>query len=151
PSALVEPQPKPAAAPVRRPAPATPFSAGEVYVVRGLVLVDQGQEWTVHDIEPNAAVTVRNGATRKFALGAKVTTAGRWSGALAARPGALPELAVRAYDRLRAWRTLVADGKPAYTVFDDKTLAAIATAAPADLGELAEVKGVGPAKLERFG
>ena len=42
-------------------------------------------------------------------------------------------------------------GKPAYTVFDDKTLAAIATALPGDLARLADVKGVGPAKLEQYG
>ena len=41
--------------------------------------------------------------------------------------------------------------KPAYTVFDDKTLAAIATALPGDLDQLARVKGVGPAKLEQYG
>ena len=43
------------------------------------------------------------------------------------------------------------DGKPAYTVFDDKTLAGIATSLPADLAELARVKGVGPAKLDQYG
>ncbi|MCZ4496799.1 MAG: UvrD/REP helicase, partial [Thermoleophilia bacterium] len=55
---------------------------------------------------------------------------------------------------LREWRREEAarnGGKPAYTVFDDKTLAAIVGAKPGSLGELLEVKGVGPAKVERYG
>ena len=36
-------------------------------------------------------------------------------------------------------------------MFDDKTLAAIATALPGSLDELARVRGVGPAKLEQYG
>ena len=56
-----------------------------------------------------------------------------------------------AFDSLRRFRDRVRDGKPAYTVFDDKTLAAIADRLPGDLGELSGVKGVGPAKLEQYG
>jgi len=54
---------------------------------------------------------------------------------------------------LREWRTLESTkaGKPAYTVFDDKTLAAIVAAKPRSEGALLEVKGVGPAKVERYG
>ncbi|MDA3014672.1 MAG: ATP-dependent DNA helicase UvrD2 [Actinomycetota bacterium] len=57
------------------------------------------------------------------------------------------------YQALVAWRleTARAIKKPAYTVFDNKTLAAIATAKPGDLASLAQVTGVGPAKLERWG
>ena len=43
------------------------------------------------------------------------------------------------------------NGKPAFTVFDDKTLAAIAAALPDDLAQLAAVRGIGPAKLEQYG
>ncbi len=54
---------------------------------------------------------------------------------------------------LRTWRGEESRriGKPAYVVFDNKTLAAIAAARPASLGALAEVSGVGPAKLEKYG
>jgi DNA helicase-2/ATP-dependent DNA helicase PcrA len=54
---------------------------------------------------------------------------------------------------LRTWRAEESAriGKPAYVVFDNKTIAAIAAARPASVGELAEVSGVGPAKLERWG
>ncbi|MCW2926130.1 MAG: ATP-dependent helicase [Thermoleophilia bacterium] len=54
---------------------------------------------------------------------------------------------------LRTWRAEESGriAKPAYVVFDNKTLVAIAAAAPQSLGELAGVSGVGPAKLERYG
>ncbi|MEO6867911.1 MAG: ATP-dependent DNA helicase UvrD2 [Gaiellales bacterium] len=54
---------------------------------------------------------------------------------------------------LRTWRSEESSriAKPAYVVFDNKTLVAIAAAQPSTLGELAEVTGVGPAKLERYG
>ena len=55
------------------------------------------------------------------------------------------------FDLLRQFRERVRNGKPAYTVFDDKTLAALASALPGDLAALAAVKGVGPAKLEQYG
>jgi DNA helicase-2/ATP-dependent DNA helicase PcrA len=42
------------------------------------------------------------------------------------------------------------DGVPAYVVFDNKTLEAIAERRPADRGGLAAVPGVGPKKLEQY-
>jgi DNA helicase-2/ATP-dependent DNA helicase PcrA len=56
------------------------------------------------------------------------------------------------FDRLRAWRRERAktDGVPAYVVFHDATLAAIADEAPANRAALATVSGVGPTKLERY-
>jgi superfamily II DNA helicase RecQ len=119
--------------------------------VPGLVLVDQGQEWVVVELEPEAAVAEHGVASRRFPIGAKVVTAGRQRGVLGPRPGEVDEASARLFDRLRRYRDQVRDGKPAYTVFDDKTLAAIASTLPADLAELARVKGVGPAKLEQYG
>jgi len=40
---------------------------------------------------------------------------------------------------------------PAYVVFHDATLRAIAVAAPSTLGELAEISGVGESKLAKYG
>jgi DNA helicase-2/ATP-dependent DNA helicase PcrA len=55
--------------------------------------------------------------------------------------------------RLTAWRSDEARraGQPAYCVFDNKTLVAIAERRPDSLEQLARVPGVGPAKLARFG
>ena len=54
---------------------------------------------------------------------------------------------------LKRWRLERAreEGKPAFVVFHDATLAQIAARRPASLAELGGVSGVGPAKLERYG
>ncbi|MGQ1796098.1 DNA helicase RecQ [Kocuria oceani] len=70
----------------------------------------------------------------------------------AARP-VLDEPQQELFQQLRAWRAGVAkeQGVPAYVVFNDATLAAIAQARPGTLGELRGISGVGDAKLERYG
>ncbi len=122
-----------------------------VMAVPGLVLVDQGTEWTITDIEPAAALATNGAATRRFGLGDAVETLGRQRGALAGRHGDVDEHVIRVFDEMRAFRNDVRGIKPAYTVFDDKTLVAIASARPETLAELSRVKGVGPAKLEQYG
>jgi DNA helicase-2/ATP-dependent DNA helicase PcrA len=56
-------------------------------------------------------------------------------------------------EKLRAWRLERAreDGVPPYVVFHDKVLHEIAAAQPRSLGELSQIAGVGPAKLDRYG
>ncbi|HUG00148.1 MAG TPA: ATP-dependent DNA helicase UvrD2 [Ilumatobacter sp.] len=127
------------------------ISRDTVYAVPGLVLVDQGHEWTVLALEPEAAVAERGTAVRRFAVGEAVETRGRQRGKLRPRPGNVSDQSVVAFDELRRFRARVADGKPAYTVFDDKTLAAIAAALPPDDSALLQVKGVGAVKLEQYG
>jgi DNA helicase-2/ATP-dependent DNA helicase PcrA len=57
------------------------------------------------------------------------------------------------YERLREWRAEQArrSGQPAFCVFTDKTLMAIAEAVPDDEGELARIPGVGVRKFNRYG
>jgi ATP-dependent DNA helicase RecQ len=57
------------------------------------------------------------------------------------------------FEELRAWRGATAkeQGVPAYVVFHDATLRAIALAAPSSLDELAEISGVGESKLAKYG
>jgi len=57
------------------------------------------------------------------------------------------------YERLRDWRAAQARqlGQPAYCVFTDKTLIAIAEAVPANEQELSVISGVGKRKLDRYG
>ena len=52
---------------------------------------------------------------------------------------------------LKDLRNQLRDGKPAYVVFDNKTLVAIARQAPTTTSELAKISGVGPAKLDKYG
>ena len=57
------------------------------------------------------------------------------------------------FQQLRTWRAATAkeQGVPAYVVFPDATLAAIAQSRPANRSELSGISGVGAAKLERYG
>jgi DNA helicase-2/ATP-dependent DNA helicase PcrA len=57
------------------------------------------------------------------------------------------------FEALRAWRLerARADRLPPYVIFHDSTLAAIASARPRSLADVAAIPGVGPAKLQRYG
>ncbi|SDD63051.1 DNA helicase-2 / ATP-dependent DNA helicase PcrA [Streptomyces prasinopilosus] len=57
------------------------------------------------------------------------------------------------YERLHDWRSEQArrSGQPAFCVFTDKTLMAIAEAVPDDPSGLARIPGVGKRKLDRYG
>lgn len=74
------------------------------------------------------------------------------------RPGAgsaapAPDLApadAPLFEALKAWRLGAADGKPAYTVANNRTLTAIATVRPADQAALLEIGGVGPGFISKF-
>jgi DNA helicase-2/ATP-dependent DNA helicase PcrA len=57
------------------------------------------------------------------------------------------------YERLREWRSgrAARDDVPAYVVFTDLTLQAIAEAKPADEDALLEISGIGGTKLSRYG
>ena len=57
------------------------------------------------------------------------------------------------FERLRAWRseTAASASVPAYVVFTDATLQAIAESRPASLRELAALPGIGARKLELYG
>ncbi len=63
----------------------------------------------------------------------------------------LDAVASARFERLKTLRRELAAGKPAYVVFDNKTLAAIARNAPTTRQELARISGVGPAKLDKYG
>jgi ATP-dependent DNA helicase RecQ len=54
---------------------------------------------------------------------------------------------------LRRWRleTAQTQGVPPYVILHDATLAALATAKPADFPALGRVQGIGEAKLARYG
>ncbi len=74
------------------------------------------------------------------------------------KPPSLSELHAAAADadlvaRLKAWRSGQArtQSVPAYVIFHDRTLAAIAAAQPQDLDALSEIDGIGAKKLERYG
>ncbi|SNY55566.1 ATP-dependent DNA helicase RecQ [Paractinoplanes atraurantiacus] len=82
------------------------------------------------------------------------TRAPKQRSAAAAAPTAdLSPAATSVFERLRAWRGATAkeQGMPAYVIFHDATLRAIAALNPTTLSELGTVSGVGQSKLAKFG
>jgi len=57
------------------------------------------------------------------------------------------------FDRLKSWRYAESQRRalPAYVIFTDATLVAIAETMPADLPALEVIAGLGPAKIARYG
>ncbi len=70
-----------------------------------------------------------------------------------AATGDFPAADATLLERLRAWRSREAreQSVPAYVIFHDATLAAIASARPRSQTELATISGIGARKLERYG
>lgn len=85
-------------------------------------------------------------ATTTVAYGTTVTVDGR--PAVLAHPAALA-----AWEQLRAWRAqrAAALGRPAFTVFDDKTLRVLAALLPTTEPALLRISGIGPVKLQAYG
>jgi ATP-dependent DNA helicase RecQ len=54
-------------------------------------------------------------------------------------------------ETLREWRVRASNGKPAYTVAHNSTLESIAARRPCSRAELATIRGIGPAFVERHG
>lgn len=91
----------------------------------------------------------RSRAARGRSAGAATTTVGSDT------PGAAPgdREAEALFERLRVLRKQLADAQnvPAYVVFNDQTLRAMAATCPRTESELLALPGVGPVKLERYG
>lgn len=89
--------------------------------------------------------------TAKASGGARRSRNG--GGAAAAAAMELDEDALVRFNALREWRSSTAreQNVPAYVIFHDATLRAIAEHAPEDLDELGRIPGIGASKLERYG
>jgi ATP-dependent DNA helicase RecQ len=59
----------------------------------------------------------------------------------------------RLFAALKALRKGIAESEsvPAYVVFPDRTLAELAVRRPRTLSAMGEIRGVGPAKLDKYG
>ena len=75
------------------------------------------------------------------------------AGSVGKTPIALDAAAQTRYTALKAWRGEVAKehNLPAYVIFHDATLAAIAERAPLSLADLQGISGIGAKKLEAYG
>ncbi len=103
-------------------------------------------EYPVVELTPAGREAVAQGTPPPLSLPAEAASRGEQ----AVAGGSVP---VETLDRLRRWRSEAARaaGVPAYVVFHDSTLSAIATARPANLAELLRVSGVGDSKLRKYG
>jgi ATP-dependent DNA helicase RecQ len=100
-----------------------------------------------------ASRTVLRGE-RRIELRRQVASArGREKKARAVVDSTLDAAGAALFDRLRAWRAQVAKahGVPAYVVFHDSTLRAIAQARPARIEALRAIPGLGERKLDNYG
>jgi ATP-dependent DNA helicase RecQ len=74
------------------------------------------------------------------------------NGTVVKAPIALDSNGLLRYAALKAWRSEVARAHnlPAYVIFHDATLAAIAQRAPGSLADLQGISGIGTKKLEAY-
>ncbi|HEX3608671.1 MAG TPA: ATP-dependent DNA helicase RecQ [Solirubrobacterales bacterium] len=67
----------------------------------------------------------------------------------AAPPAELSDADGPLFEELKAWRLRAADGKPAFTIAHNTTLAAIAATRPTDESSLLAIRGVGPSFIAK--
>lgn len=117
-------------------------------LARGLLAV-QGEYGTLSLTDASAGVLRGTAEVRLRREAPRTRSTGRSKTAAVALDGPAGER----FERLRAWRAAAAkeQGVPAYVIFHDATLRAVAEAAPVSLDALGGISGVGAAKLERYG
>jgi ATP-dependent DNA helicase RecQ len=98
----------------------------------------------------SGAPAARKRGARQARAGRGGTASGRTASPVA---DGIPPRDGPLFASLRSLRSELArrDGVPAYVVFPDSTLAEIAARRPQSLAALAGVRGVGPARLDRYG
>ncbi len=122
-------------------------------LAQGLLKVE-GDYGTLHLTETSSSVLSRD---RQVMLRRDPDRPARQSRGTTSRrsapSGEMPAGAQPTFELLRAWRATVAreQGLPAYVIFHDATLRAIAGARPTSLAELSAISGVGEAKLAKYG
>jgi ATP-dependent DNA helicase RecQ len=111
------------------------------------VLVATDLSWEV--LKGQRPVALRRDLARR----PTATKSARAKSAAGSAAGDLDPKDQELFERLRAWRAALAKSKglPAYVVFHDSTLRALASQRPRDQVELSAIAGVGQAKLEAYG
>jgi DNA helicase-2/ATP-dependent DNA helicase PcrA len=114
------------------------------------IAVSGGYSGTIVEIEEERAIVEVEGGSLLTVEFGEVVTAGDKKLPLS---GPADKEATAVLESLKTWRRerAKADGMPAFVVFHDATLEQIAHSKPASIEELAQISGVGPTKLERYG
>ncbi len=126
----------------------------EVPAAVGLTLDYAGHSGTVVDLCRAEAVLQVGGTRLRVPFGSEVRVQG--ATVVLSRPGETAEIASPTgpfESALREWRSGAAKqaSVPAYVVLNDSELAGIAARQPQTLAELAQCKGIGPIRLDRWG
>ena len=125
----------------------------------GAVTVD-GQAFNTLQLTPASRAVLKGEVTVRLrasvsAPSARKTRRNASAGSVAAAKAsaALDALGQQRYSALKAWRAEIAKqhNLPAYVIFHDATLSAIAERAPATLDDLQGISGIGAKKLEAYG
>lgn len=108
-----------------------------------------GEPWPIKTAETTANSGARSQATRS----GSVSKGSGPKGGKRERPEPTSPQEAQRREALTTWRRdrCKEDKVPAYVVLDNKTLDAIAAAAPNDLASLGKLPGIGAVKLERYG
>ena len=131
-----------------RPSPRVVARAEVLLGSVGSLFTHCGHDHEVVELTRDAVRSLVGGgpATTMIAFGTSVTVEGK--------PAMLvhPRFA-EAWERLRTWRAerARAAGKPAFVVFDDKTLWLVSAVLPTTEAGLLAISGIGPVKLESYG
>jgi len=108
----------------------------------------RGRDCEIVELAPDGARVLLGGglATTLVAFGTSVTVDGTPLMLAHSR-------SADAWETLRSWRAkrARAAGRPAFVVFDDKTLRLVAAVLPTTEAGLLEISGIGPVKLESYG
>ena len=103
--------------------------------------------------DPEGVRAVYRGERRVMTRAFAKVRARKARGAGSAAPAEVSAGSRSLFDALRAWRKAQAtlQAVPPYVIFHDRALAEIASSRPASLAALADINGVGQAKLDRYG
>ena len=144
-----EARPRRDLAPARIPSDAVFVEVGDEITVMG------GQRGVVDEILTTGVLvkSAESGAVLSVPFGEKVGKAGKTGVYGRLTPGSDGAADPGLIDRLKTWRLgqARAQGVPAYVVFNDRTLEALAALRPSTEEGLLQVPGIGPAKLEAYG
>lgn len=142
--------------PTEPPARAEPAAGKEIpdgvhVAVGDLLSISGGYVGRVAEILTTGVLLelTETGATMAVPWGERVDKSGN-KGRLAPGSGSVDSATA---ERLRSWRLDQArsQGVPAYVVFNDRTLEALASLKPTTTEALLDVPGIGPAKLDAYG
>jgi DNA helicase-2/ATP-dependent DNA helicase PcrA len=128
-----------------------PLDEPEVLAAVDLEFEQGGHAHRIVAVNDDGVVALVGQARMRVAYGTLVSVDGRRLRLRPVPPSA--DVVERAEAALRSWRAerAASEGKPAYVYLHDRTIVEIVAAMPATQAALADINGIGPAKLEAYG